>query len=299
MEHVGDVARLSDDALLAFAATASDKERGGTIELIAALMEIDKRRLYLGEGHSSLFSYCTSVLKLSEHAAYGRITAARVAMRFPQILMLLQRKQITLTTVTLLAPVLSEENAEVLLREACGKPRREVEELVVRIKPRPPIEPSIVPLAAGAYRLQCTIGQQAHDDLRFAQDMLRHVSPGGDIAFLVERALSLQATELRRTRLAETPKPRRPSLRVRNTRYIPASVQRAVLRRDGGRCAFVGRLGRCESRAFLEFHHVKPFATGGDATVENIELRCRAHNQYEEELERVRAYVFHNSVQTE
>ena len=34
----------------------------------------------------------------------------------------------------------------------------------------------------------------------------------------------------------------------------------------------------------LEFHHLRPSAAGGLATVENIELRCRAHNQYEAEL---------------
>jgi len=32
---------------------------------------------------------------------------------------------------------------------------------------------------------------------------------------------------------------------------------------------------------WLEFHHVVPYARGGQATVENITLRCRAHNQYE------------------
>jgi hypothetical protein len=266
MDQLSVVAKLPDRELLAFATRAGDKERGGTVELIAALMEIDKRRLYLDEGHSSLYSYCTSVLKLSEHAAYGRITAARVAMRFSRVLGMLERKEITLTTITLLASVLKPENADALLTEARGKTRREVEELVVSISPRPPAAASIVPLAPGSYRLQCTIGQQAHDELRFAQDVLRHVSPDGDIVFLVERAFSLQGRELRRERLGETVKPRRPALRRTNTRHIPASVQREVLRRDGCQCAFVGRLGRCESRAFLEFHHVKPYAAGGEAT---------------------------------
>jgi hypothetical protein len=58
-----------------------------------------------------------------------------------------------------------------------------------------------------------------------------------------------------------------------------------VYLRDGGRCAFVGNGGRrCNSRAFLEFHHVTPWADVGDGTVSNIELRCRAHNQYEATL---------------
>jgi hypothetical protein len=62
-------------------------------------------------------------------------------------------------------------------------------------------------------------------------------------------------------------------------------VRRAVWQRDDGRCAFIGRDGRrCDARGFVEFHHVKPFAAGGAASVENIELRCRAHNQHEADL---------------
>jgi hypothetical protein len=57
-----------------------------------------------------------------------------------------------------------------------------------------------------------------------------------------------------------------------------------VWRRDGGRCAFVSRAGhRCTERRFLEFHHVRPYARGGEAAPDNIQLRCRAHNGYEAE----------------
>ena len=46
----------------------------------------------------------------------------------------------------------------------------------------------------------------------------------------------------------------------------------------------MNRRRRCETRAFLEFHHVIPYAMGGEATIENIQLRCRAHNGYEADL---------------
>ena len=69
------------------------------------------------------------------------------------------------------------------------------------------------------------------------------------------------------------------------SRDIPANVQRAASQRDGDQCAFVSKNGRrCTERAFLEFHHIVPYALGGQATVENISLRCRRHNQYEAEL---------------
>ena len=41
---------------------------------------------------------------------------------------------------------------------------------------------------------------------------------------------------------------------------------------------------RCSATSFLEFHHVRPYAVGGEATAENIELRCRTHNAYEADL---------------
>jgi hypothetical protein len=63
-------------------------------------------------------------------------------------------------------------------------------------------------------------------------------------------------------------------------------VRRAVWARDGSRCAFVSADGRrCEERGFLELHHTVPYAAGGNATVDTIELRCRAHNLYEAELD--------------
>jgi hypothetical protein len=71
---------------------------------------------------------------------------------------------------------------------------------------------------------------------------------------------------------------------LKRSRYVSASVRREVWRRDEGRCAFIGTHGRCRERGFLELHHIVPFADGGDAAANNLELRCQAHNQHEAEL---------------
>jgi hypothetical protein len=86
---------MSDSDLLAQTQCAVQQERHATTRLIALLMEIEARQLYLGQGFSSLFTYCTGALHLSEHAAYGRIEAARAARRFPIVLELLQRGELT------------------------------------------------------------------------------------------------------------------------------------------------------------------------------------------------------------
>jgi HNH endonuclease len=65
------------------------------------------------------------------------------------------------------------------------------------------------------------------------------------------------------------------------SRRVPAAVARAVYVRDEGCCTFCSAEGRCcGTRRFLEFDHVVPWAAGGASTVENLRLRCRAHNQH-------------------
>jgi hypothetical protein len=98
---------------------------------------MDARRLYLGEGCASLFVYCTRVLHMSEHAAYGRIEAARVARRFPIVLERLERGDLTLTNLCLLRPHLTETNSNELFDAACHASKRDVERLIATIAPRP------------------------------------------------------------------------------------------------------------------------------------------------------------------
>jgi 5-methylcytosine-specific restriction endonuclease McrA len=110
---------------------------------VSALAELDARRLYLGQGCSSMFTYCTQVLHLAEHAAFNRIEVARATRRYPVILELLADGRIHLSAVRLLAPHLTEANHDSVLREASHKSKRDVEQLVARLLPRPDA-PSIV-----------------------------------------------------------------------------------------------------------------------------------------------------------
>jgi hypothetical protein len=324
-----------DQALIVETMRLAANERLATGQLIAALAEVDARKLYLGEGYSSLFVYCTRVLHLSEHAAYGRIEAARAARRFPEILEFLVDGSITLTTVTLLAPHLTEENCHAAFHAARHRSKREVEEQVAALRPLPPVpasvrklperraqstaiamsgampiaqkaeerpaevpvmspaKPAVVkPLAPEHYKVQFTVSRETHEKLRRAQDLLRHSIPDGDPAKIFDKALSLLLAQIERQKLAAAVKPHKELSTSRSSpRHIPASLRRAVWKRDGGQCAFVGTRGRCAERGFLEFHHREPFAAGGATTIDNLELRCRAHNAYEAELFFGRSFV--------
>ena len=300
--------QLSNSEVIAAVVRLAAEERKATAQLVAALAELDARRLYLGEGCSSLFTYCTTVLHLSEHAAYSRIEAARSGRRFPVIFELLISGDITLTTVGLLARVLTEENHREVLGRATHKSKRQVEELVAELCPRPDVAPSvrklphpagpetgacsgsatpqcfalaecsatpleprpaarpvIAPLAPERYKVQFTVDRDTYDKLRRVQDLMRHSVPDGDPAVVFDRALTALLAELEKSRFASAFRPRNQSPRASESRHIPAAVKRAVWRRDGGQCAFRGTRGRCAETGFLEFHHVRPFAVGGEA----------------------------------
>jgi len=141
------------------------------------------------------------------------------------------------------------------------------------------------PSTASASRRAVTLIGPTLDRLRLAKDLLRHALPSGDENEIVDRALTLLLADLARKKFADTDRPRGSRGTQEGSRHVAADVKRVVWLRDLGRCAYVGPNGhRCEERGFLEFHHVKPFQVGGEATVDNIQLRCGRHNRYEAKM---------------
>jgi hypothetical protein len=148
-----------------------------------------------------------------------------------------------------------------------------------------PRRPVIAPLASDRDEIRFTASGQTCEKLRLAQDMLRHAVPTGDVAEVVDRALTVLLEDLARKKFAATDRQPLGRGAAPGSRYVVAKVRRAVWIRDGGRCAFVSKAGRrCNERAFAEFHHLDPYGVGVEATIETMELRCSAHNKYEAEL---------------
>ena len=136
----------------------------------------------------------------------------------------------------------------------------------------------LAPVAPERFILQLTIGRSTQDKLSYAQELLGHALPSGDVAQVLDRALDALIERLEKRKCARARRPRPSKRSSNNPRHIPAHVRRAVWERDGGRCTFVSEAGRrCPARTRLEFDHVDEV---GRASVAGVRLRCRAHNQY-------------------
>jgi hypothetical protein len=126
---------LSDRELLARVKALVAQERATTLDILAHLNEVERRRLHLGLGYPSLFEYCTRHLGYSKSAAGRRIHAARCVRDYPEVYGLLEKNEVNLITVSLIASILTESNAKDLIAKVRGKTQGEVEEIVATYRP--------------------------------------------------------------------------------------------------------------------------------------------------------------------
>ena len=162
---------------------------------------------------------------------------------------------------------------------------KEATELVPGRVEVPSLPTRLSPLSPERFTIQVTIARTTHDKLRYAQSLLGHAVPSGDVALVLDRALDSLIDQLEKRKIAAARLPRRQPRPAHGPRHVPAHVRREVWARDGGQCTFVGEGGhRCAARVRLEFDHIDPVARGGRATTDRIRLRCRGHNQFEADL---------------
>jgi len=385
-----------------------------TAQLLAAIAEIDERKLWAKHACPSMFAFCVERFHMSESMTAKRIWAARTAGRFPVIFQMVARGELHLSAIVKIAKHLTEDNHREVLARATHKSSREIDLLVAEVAPRPDVpsriralprstgsvarssagvgsgctavsQPTdacathgtqrtteskpadtcathgsectmdpkpaaacrpqgskyatdpkpadvctahapeqavqsgstsvssvpnmsnlqntasvpnaprphgqVIPLAPRRYKIEITVDQQTHDKLRTLQDLLGHQLRDADPAIIVCRAIDRLLDDTLKKKAAITDQPR-PGDRSsggcshRRTRAIPAAIRREVWRRDGGRCTFVDEQGRrCQATRCVEYHHDKPYGKGGEHEADNIALRCRAHNQYQADLD--------------
>ncbi len=213
--------------------------------VVAHLAEVETRRLHAVRGQS-LWSYCQKCLGFSDYEAYARITAARIARRFPVVFEKLERRELHLTALCEARQYLTTENHLDLLRAIAHKTKPQIRKLLATQFPKPDIptrirklpsrigredssapdgslgassassgsrslastsHSSLEPLSATRYRLQLTIDETSKEKLDLARDLLSHANPSNDIAIVIERALDALIENLQKRRFGQTKRP--------------------------------------------------------------------------------------------
>lgn len=262
---------LASDALEAALLALRRQERQLEVQVLHGLIEVERRRLHLDRGYGSIFTYSVEFLGYGESAAGRRIAAARALRRCPRIEGLLLAGEVHLSTVAMAAKEIAQD--EGVLDRIRGKTQRQVEEI----------------LAAGKIReFKFEAGPAFREKFERARALLsRKHADGITPEQVLEAALDeyLKRHDPARP-INHSPRGSDRAGPRRRSRAVPAAVRRAVWRRDGGRCTFMGPHGRrCGSTWDVEIDHVRPFCRGGEHRIGNLRLLCSAHNRRNAELE--------------
>ncbi len=150
MANATNCEQLSDQDLILQTESLTRDERACTIQILQHLNEIERRKLHLDLGYSSLFDYCVRKLKYSASAAGRRIAAARCVRRFAEVLHLLEARELSLSTLSLIEPILNEENGAFILERVRGASHREVERVVCEYRPPLALRDRIRPVRVAA-----------------------------------------------------------------------------------------------------------------------------------------------------
>jgi hypothetical protein len=140
------LAALSDGDLLA----GTRRLVGASNQLLASLLvhlaEVEARGVHRTRACSSLYTYCVYELRLSEDAAFRRVSACRLVRYFPAVFDAIASGELHLTAVLMLGPHLTTENIVEVLARAKHRTKREIAQLVRELDPVPDIPARIEPL---------------------------------------------------------------------------------------------------------------------------------------------------------
>ena len=131
------MSHLSDAALMRELPRLVVSERTSTAAMLAALAEVDARRLYAPLRYASLFLYCVGELRLAPDVAAKRIRVARAVREFPALLDAIEDGRLNVSAVVLLAPHLTAANFDELVAATARQPKEDLRAILAQRFPRP------------------------------------------------------------------------------------------------------------------------------------------------------------------
>ena len=105
---------MSDEDLLTRLDDLVRQEKQLGANIVAHLVEVERRCLHLQAGYSSLYKYCVEALGFTENMAYRRMKAAQAAAEHPEIIEHLATGELSLSTVRTIAPHLERFGGELV-----------------------------------------------------------------------------------------------------------------------------------------------------------------------------------------
>ena len=262
------------------------EERKLTTEILVHLREIEKRRIHLYFGYSSLHEFCVKHLGYSDGSAHRRISAMRLIKEIPELETKIKEGSLTITNASIVHDFFKAEKKQnvtysetkkiEIIEKIATLSTRHTEKVLATISPNPIPRERTRLLTETKTEIKVVIDEKTKVKLEKIKELLSNKLDNtyGD---LLDKMADIVLEKI-------TPKASAQKLhKETDSRYIPKQIKEEILTRDDNQCTFISPTTgkRCESKHYLEIDHIKPYATGGKTTKDNLRLLCSNHNKYE------------------
>ncbi len=270
------IQQLSDQQLLNKTYLLVEKERQTLEQILEYLQEIQRRRLYADQGHSSLFKFLVKELKYSEGAAVRRIHALKLLEKVPAAKAMIASGELNLTVASqtqVFCKNMQAQETKNVLEKVKGKTKDQATVELLELSrlsqsgtaaKAKRLNERKVRVTPDETRVHLTISNKLLQKLEKLKS-IKKLTTEECLEYAVEMALAHYESSLDKTRKS----------RGTSGRAVPAAIKKNILKRAGGVCEFPG----CDERHFLELEHIKPYAMGGGHEINNLKLYCKTHNQ--------------------
>ncbi len=290
------------------AVTISAQYKKSEAALLEILEQVENHKVYLHQGHSSLFKYAVQALQLSENVVYNLITVMRKVREVPALRAAIRQGDITLSNARRIVPLLTNQNQTEWLKKATELSQRALEKEIVKIHPKSSTPERASYVTESRIKLELGLSEQEMLKLRRVQDLVSqskasHASLEVTLIELTAFYLKHKDPVLKAKRIqvkkgfSDNVEPsgeqgkeptgmvqlvsRQVQDTVNKRESIPASILHQVNIRDQRRCTFINAAGeRCSQTRWTEIHHRIPVVYGGKNVLNNLITVCSTHHDW-------------------
>lgn len=275
--------------------------RNKYLELFEILLAVEAEQIYLEFEVPSMYLYCVDLLELSPQISKDFIVVVRKSLEVPHLAAAIRRKIITIPKARKICPVLTQTDYKEWIELAANCPTRVIEKAVAQANPKEAVFETLTYASECRLEFKLGVSEEWVSALTRTKDLLsqkfgRAVSSEEALFVLMRDHCQKNDPVAKADRSAErasriatkhTAEPSADgdtsldrSTQRRRKRYIKAVTQHAVNIRDQGQCTYIDSKGsRCESKRWLQKHHLIHFAEGGSHAAENLKTLCSAHHR--------------------
>ena len=148
-------------------------------ELMEAISEVDRQGVYKELGYTSLFSYCTKALGLSESCAYAFISVERKARQVPELQKAIKEGDLSISQGKRILAVLptdqtpeSAKSAQQWINRARDLTQRQIEREIATVNPKEAVKESMRYIQEQRVALKCGISEELMKKIERIKDIV-------------------------------------------------------------------------------------------------------------------------------